>query len=239
MQSDILEAARRNEILAALPPLELNRLASRLRPASLQRDARLTERGRPAAQVYFPTGCVIALIEPLIDGRSVQTATIGREGVVGAAGPGPRRPEAARAVVRIPGEALCAAPEELRAALAECPILAERLQLHERALLIQVMRAVACNQAHSLSQRLARLILALRDGSGVEDLPTTQEFLAEMLASQRPRVSRIAKRLELAGALRRRRGRIGVADEAALERESCDCYRILRAELKAIGRSSM
>ena len=41
MQSDILEAARRNEILAALPPLELNRLASRLRPASLQRDARL------------------------------------------------------------------------------------------------------------------------------------------------------------------------------------------------------
>jgi Mn-dependent DtxR family transcriptional regulator len=46
----------------------------------------------------------------------------------------------------------------------------------------------------------------------------------------RPTVSEIAGRLQAAGLVRYTRGIITVADRSGLERITCDCYRIVKAE---------
>lgn len=234
MRTAILELARRNRLLGALAPEDLRRVTARLRLQSLPRGARLHERGQPVATIYFPVGCVVALLHVMQDGRAALAAAIGLDGMIGLGGLSRTNVAASRTVVQIPGGALCAAASELRSLVKECPALAERLQLYERVLLMQVIRAVGCNQLHSVSRRLCRHLLALRDASGATALPMTQEFLAEMLGSQRPRINRLAKQLEEAGALRQRRGEFVIADAAALERGACDCYRLLQREYEVI-----
>jgi CRP-like cAMP-binding protein len=234
MRTAILEAARRNRVLGALPPEELCRVSTSLRLQFLPRGAQLHEQGRPVAQVYFPVGCVVAALQVMRDGRSAQAATIGSEGVVGLGALSRVDGAAVRTVVQIAGEALCATAAELRGLRDESPALAERLQRYQRFLLTQVMRAVGCNQLHSLSQRLCRHLLALRDASGADVLAITQEFLAEMLGSQRPRINRLVKQLEEAGALRRRRGELIITDVAKLERGACDCHLALREEFERL-----
>ena len=64
------------------------------------------------------------------------------------------------------------------------------------AFLEQVMVSGACNGAHSLTQRLARWLLMMRDRSDGDELPITQNLLAEMLGVQRPTITNAARELE-------------------------------------------
>ena len=64
----------------------------------------------------------------------------------------------------------------------------------------QALQSVACNAAHTVEARLSRWLLRARDLSG-DDLPLTQEFLAQMLGVQRSSVSLVANTLQRAGLL--------------------------------------
>jgi len=47
---------------------------------------------------------------------------------------------------------------------------------------------------------------------------------------RRPTVSEIASRLQEAGLIRYTRGIVTIADRPGLQRTTCDCYRIVKAE---------
>lgn len=168
LQHSAFEAAQRNAVLRGVEAAELRALAPRLQLQHLAAGTQLHERGRPVLQIYFPVGCVIAVVQAMRDGRSAQAAAVGREGMVGLGGLSQINLAAASTVVQIAGEALVAAPAELHAALAELPSLAGRLERYERVFLMQIIQSVGCNQLHSLRQRLCRHLLALRDAAVLE-----------------------------------------------------------------------
>jgi len=88
---------------------------------------------------------------------------------------------------------------------------------------------VACNFAHTASQRCARWLLMSADRVGRNKFDLTQSFLAEMLGVRRPGVTVAMGVLERAGLIAHARGNITVIDRAGLEKVSCECYRTIRA----------
>ncbi len=62
----------------------------------------------------------------------------------------------------------------------------------------------------------------------MDELALTQESLAALLGSGRPRVNHVLGILERDGLLRREHGRIRLLRRSGLEERSCDCYLIVR-----------
>jgi Mn-dependent DtxR family transcriptional regulator len=73
-------------------------------------------------------------------------------------------------------------------------------------------------------------LLLTHDRVGDDEFPLTQEFLAQMLGVQRSSVNGVASTLQKDGVIRYSRGVITIVDRGALERASCECYRIIAEE---------
>jgi Mn-dependent DtxR family transcriptional regulator len=63
-----------------------------------------------------------------------------------------------------------------------------------------------------------------------QDLVMTQELIANMLGVRREGVTTAAGRLQRDGLIRYQRGRIAVLDRPGLERRTCECYAVVKAE---------
>ena len=62
-----------------------------------------------------------------------------------------------------------------------------------------------------------------------------QEFVSEMLGSTRSTVSIAAGRLKAKGLIDYSRGSIHVLNTEGLERETCECYRVVRTHLESLA----
>ena len=82
---------------------------------------------------------------------------------------------------------------------------------------------LAHNALHSVEARLCRWILQVRDRIDGDVIALTQDFLAQMLAVRRPTVTLVAQKLQNAGLIRYRRGRIVITDREGLEKLACEC----------------
>jgi hypothetical protein len=71
-------------------------------------------------------------------------------------------------------------------------------------------------------------VLELHDRSDTEVVPLTQSFLARMVGVQRTTVTLVASKLQSAGIIRCRRGKVRVLDPAKLEKAACPCYARMR-----------
>ncbi len=66
------------------------------------------------------------------------------------------------------------------------------------------------------------------DRAGSDMFFLTQQFLAVMLGVRRATVNAASGKLQRAGLIQWRRGRMFVRDRAGLEGTSCECYRSIR-----------
>jgi len=220
-----------NQILDGLPADEFEPLMQILEPAELSLKDDVYARGEPIAFVYFPVDCVISLVAEMEDGRTVEVATVGREGMAGL----PVFLQAAYtsahdSFCQIAGTALRMSAEAFTTRANNGGALQALLQRYTQALFSQVAQSSACNRLHSIEQRCARWLLLTRDRVGKDRFPLTQEFLAQMLGVQRSSVNGVASTLQKAGVIRYTRGVITILDGAALERVSCECYRVIADE---------
>jgi Mn-dependent DtxR family transcriptional regulator len=71
----------------------------------------------------------------------------------------------------------------------------------------------------------------MRDRSDDDELPITQNLLAEMLGVQRPTITNAVRELERAGWIKRGRRQVTILDRQGLEDASCECYQLVRARL--------
>lgn len=94
----------------------------------------------------------------------------------------------------------------------------------------EAQQNAACNAIHDGSSRLCRWLLQCVDRTGSDQLPLTQESLAEMLGMRRTTVTLLAQQLQNRGILRYSRGRITVLDRAALKKYACGCYAAVKHE---------
>lgn len=72
-----------NQILAALPKSEYQRIASYLKPVELIAGQILLEPNEPVQSIYFPQRAMISLVSIMIDGSTTEIGIVGNEGMVG------------------------------------------------------------------------------------------------------------------------------------------------------------
>jgi CRP-like cAMP-binding protein len=140
---------------------------------------------------------------------------------------------ATRALVQGSGTAMRMNSAAMRTEASRIGSLHRILHRYSHSLLTQVSQSSACNRFHLVNARLARWLLMTNDRLGVEEFPLTQEFLSNMLGVRREGVSKAAGALQVAKLIRYSRGIITLLDRRGLERKSCECYSIIKAESDA------
>ena len=219
-----------NELLAALPGGDLERLTRSLEFVALPARHVICEAGRRPDHLYFPVAGVVALATELASGATADVAFTGREGVVGAAlflGGGAAT---TRAVVRTAshGYRLCA--DALAGEFRRGEALRQVLLGYAQALFTQAAQTAACRGHHSVMQQVCRTLLAVRDRAHDDELPLTHDAVAESLGVRRESVTLAAGVLQADGLIRYRRGQITIIDGAELERRACECHAVVNAE---------
>jgi CRP-like cAMP-binding protein len=101
---------------------------------------------------------------------------------------------------------------------------------YTQALITQMAQTAVCNRHHSVDQQLCRWLLLSLDRLSTNELSMTQELIANMLGVRREGVTEAAGKLQDAGLIRYRRGRITVLDRPGLEARSCECYQVVKKE---------
>jgi CRP-like cAMP-binding protein len=194
----------------------------------------LHEPDAPVEQIYFPLSGAISLLSVMHGGEVIETATIGREGAVGAfAGLG-RGNAFGRAVVLLPGTAAMIPMSRFQAVVSRGEGIRDLVLRYGEALLAQVQQTGACHALHPLEARFARLLLELSDRADDPQLPLTQEAIAQLLAARRSTITVIASRLQASGLIRYHRGRIEISDRPQLAHVACECYGTIRRRTDAV-----
>jgi CRP-like cAMP-binding protein len=184
----------------------------------------LFEAGDTIDRIFFPHAGVVSLVVELASGETIEAAMIGREGVVGGLSALDSKISISRAIVQIAGAASVVDVDFVRFLAERSVAFRTTLIKHEQILLAQSQQSAACNATHTIEARLSRWLLRCRDLVGSEDLPLTQEFVAQMLGVRRTSVSIVANTLQQAGFIKYKRGHIRVLDLEGLQESACECY---------------
>jgi CRP-like cAMP-binding protein len=219
-----------NLLLASLSPADRRDLTSRYVEA-VAFDPRVTlyDPDTPIEHVWFPESGLVSLLGVLTDGTAVETAIIGREGMVGMPIFHETDRMAEQAVVQLPLKALRMTARNFRLCLSECPALGLALHHYAAASHMFAAQSVACMAKHAISRRLARWLLHAVDQSGMQELAFTHLFLAHMLGVRRSSVSVAASELRALGLLEYTRSHMTITNHDALAAYSCACYQIIRS----------
>jgi CRP-like cAMP-binding protein len=223
-----------NQLLASIPAKSFAALEPHLKLIELPHARILAEAGNKIDRVYFPHSGVISLVVELSVGDMIETAMVGRDGVVNAAAALDGNVTLNKSIVQLAGEASILAVDQLRSFCDENPRFRSLLIRHDQVLFAQSQQSAACNASHSVETRMCRWLLRMRDLAGSDDLQLTQEFLAQMLGVTRPSVSLVANTLQKAGLIRYRRGHIRILDLPGMKDGSCECYATVRAHYERL-----
>src|SRR5262245_55621939 len=158
-----LEHGRFNRFLASLPPHDFSLLAPHLRTVALERGVMLHEVGEQIEHVYFPHTGMVSLVAVMQSGATVETATIGRGGVIGASAGLGARWTFGRAIVQLPSTAAWMSGAQFHAAANQSQAIRGLILRYNDLLLAQVQQSVACNALHALEARLCRWLLQTHD----------------------------------------------------------------------------
>lgn len=192
------------------------------------------QRGAHVASSLFPVGStMISMVAELPGGRSVEVASIGREGAVGGIVSCGHAPAFSRADVLIGGSACRLPMKALEDAKRRSPFIANLFCRYSDYLLSQVMESVACNTFHSIPERAARWLLHVQDRAG-DRIELTQEAFAALLGVQRTTVNAVIQELASEGLIATGRGTVRVLDRAGLKHRACICYRRLQDHYDAV-----
>jgi CRP-like cAMP-binding protein len=221
---------RQNRILSLLPHEELDPLAARLEPLSLDFKQVLYESGEAMPYVYFPISGVVSWLALIDDRTSAEVATIGHEGMVGVRAFLGADTSPARVMVQVPGPALRLKTAELRLHAQPGSSLVQILNRYLNAFLTQITQSVACNTFHSVEKRFCRWLLMTHDRVRSDHFPLTHELAAQMLGVRRASVTEAARKLQTTGLIRYTHGKVSILDRQRLESASCGCYRAVKAD---------
>jgi CRP-like cAMP-binding protein len=184
-------------------------------------------RGSHVEQSLFPFGpTMISMVVELSGGRSIEVASIGREGAVGGIVSCGHAPAFSHGRVQVGGAALKLPLDMLEEAKHSSTFINHIFCRFSDYLLSQVMQSVACNAFHSIPARAARWLLTAQDRAG-DRIELTQEAFAGLLGVQRTTVNAVIRELQDEGLITTGRGMVKVVDRAGLTRRACECYDIV------------
>lgn len=217
-----------NKLLAGLTRSDFALVLPHLTTIGLEQATELCEAGDEVDHIHFPLSGMISLLAVMTNGKAIETATIGREGVFGAMSGLGIYHSRVRAIVQLPTFASRIASTQLRKAATSSKLVADLCVRYNETLLQQARVSAACNALHSVEARFCRWLLQTRDRAESDSIQLTQEFLSEMLGVRRTSVTEVAIRIQASGAISYSRGVIKILDLDALKAISCECYETLR-----------
>ena len=226
---------RSNKLLASLPHEDFQLLIPHLASVQLASGTVLAEPGVEVDHAYFPSSGAVSLLVVMRDGKTIETGTVGREGVVGAmSGIAPCAWQV-RAIAKLPMFARKIASTEFRKAVSSSRAIADLCIRCNEGLLAQARIGAACNAVHRLEARVCRWLLQTRDAAESDTIMVTHEFLAQMLGVRRTTVTETANKIEATGAIICSRGIIKIIDLEAVKAMACQCYETSREQTSLVG----
>jgi CRP-like cAMP-binding protein len=217
-----------NRLLAALSPQALKLLTPHCSPVDLPVRTSLYEPEQAPRYAFFMTSGMASVVTPMLDGGTAEVEVIGHEGLAGSLHLLGSAPVNTSCFMQLSGTALRIGLPELRAAFqASAEIRGRILELIQHQAL-SVSQIAGCNRLHEAEARLSRWLLMAQDRTQSDVLQLTQEFLAEMLGTQRTTVTTVAGVLQRSGLIEYRQGVVKIKDRESLQAAACDCYRIVR-----------
>lgn len=176
-------------------------------------------------QVFFPVESIISWLKIIETDASMVMALIGNEGML-CISPLLGIPVApCKAVVHKSGLALRIEALKLMNLIKSRPEMARILKRYIFVSFNQVMQMAACVHFHCIEERLARLLLMLKDRSQSSSFHITHESIAVLLGVRRVGVTKAAMLLHSKNLISYSRGDLVIHNIKGLECVSCICYK--------------
>ena len=223
-----------NLLLSALSPAVRTGLLKQAKAVELPIHTILLEQMETPRYVYFLLSGLVSVVTARPNGESAEVCFVGVEGMVGGLRLLGRAPLPMRWVIQLPGSALRVPFPDVRNTFEQSSefrqVLLEFIQ-EETAIMAEIS---GCNRLHNAEQRLIRWLLMAQDRVGEDKLQFTQEYLAQMIATQRTTVTATAQSLQQRGLIRYSRGNIRILDRPGMEAAACACYAAVRQLLDGL-----
>jgi CRP-like cAMP-binding protein len=220
-----------NRILGPLPQEEFARLVPYLEPVELKKGEIVYITGDDIEYAYFPENGLLSLVSITETGSSMEVAMVGNEGGVGL--PvilSDHMPY--EVTVQFTTKAFKIRAKTLREEFDKGQALHELVLRYLSVLIAQISQGSICNRFHCREQALRRWLLTVQDRVNSNSLDLTQEIISNALGIPRTAVTKAAATMQRDGLIRYHRGKIIILDRAKLEADSCECYRIIRDQLR-------
>ncbi len=216
-----------NALLMALPADDRRRLLAQRDDVALPKGKVLFEPGDIVHRAYFITSGLLSVMAVTPDDEAVELAMVGQDGFIGdpLLVPGQTMPH--RVLVRIAGRAVAIRGVHLQATFQQSSAVRNALLHYGYILQMQISSAAICRRFHGVRERLSRWLLSARDRIGSDRIDVTQEALASILNTSRPRVNGAAIELNATGDIWYRHGTVVIANRRSLMSHACSCYQPL------------
>ena len=223
-----------NILIEALPEDSRKRLLAQLKRVPITVRTSIYEPGEMPKYVHFLTSGIASIITPMKNGDTTEVGTVGREGFPQALHLMGSSIVPTRCFMQITGTALRMEFRAFEKLFNTDESLRRGVMSHAQYQSLLLGQIAGCNRLHDVEARLARWLLMIQDRTATAILKLTQEFLGQMIGSQRTTVSAVAGALQGRGIIEYRRGNVKVLDRKGLENTACECYSITRRLLEGL-----
>jgi CRP-like cAMP-binding protein len=223
-----------NHLLAAVPKKELASFETSLELVPMPLGKMLYGPDEQMEHAYFPTTSIVSLHYNTESGATAEMAGVGNEGMVGVFLYMGGNSTPSSAVVQTAGAAFRLKRDKLLQEFNRAGTMQKLLLRYTQALMTHMAQTAVCNRHHTVEQQLCRWLLLTLDRLPTNQLVMTQDLVANMLGVRREGVTEAAGNLQRFGFISYRRGHIAVLDRSGLEKHSCECYEVVRTEMRRL-----
>ena len=210
-------------LIDGLPPPDRERLAERLVVDRAEVPDCVVSHGQPFEGVVFPS-TPSSRSRPSCGSETCTSWRVGREGMIGAklalgVDTAPRT-----VMSQVEGYYAQLPRESFTAFLGESRAFAQAVHRHMIRRLFIAEQFIACNFAHSVTERCARWVLMLADEAGRDRFGLRKDFLGMMLGLEGRAAQSAVTPLSKLGALVYADETMAIHDRSALLDVTCKCY---------------
>jgi len=224
----------RNHLLAALPAEVFERISPHLELIQMPLGQVLYDSGGQLQHIYFPTTAIVSIHYVMENGASAEIAGVGNEGVIGISVFMGGDTTTSLATVQTAGHCCRIKKHLIMDEFNRAGPMMRLMLRYTQALITQMSQTAVCYRHHSVEQQLCRWLLLTLDRLPSNKLAMAQELIASMLGVRREGITEAAGKLQRAGLISYRRGHITALDRAGLEYSACECYHVVKKELRRL-----
>lgn len=214
-----------NSILKLLDLSSIDRL--RLRPIDVESGLQIVPHGGNPRFVLFLESGIASRTVLFRDGSQVEAGLIGSESIIGLDSLLGHRHMPHGTVIQMAGKGFYCRVDNALREFARFEAFHDMVLACMHASFSQAAQVAACNTRHEVLQRIPRWLLMCSDRLPDLEVRSTHEVICGALGVSRSTITTALDKLQEAGCIDCRRGRIRILDIDALRTHACECYSVM------------